>query len=113
MKAASPPRIESRSTPTMSSMAPAIQFNSAELLSATVPSGMEPGTYMLIVTNPDGDTDSLADAFEVRHRTSSDGGTDGGVDDPGKSSGCGCGHAGPVGGGLVLLLLVALVRRRW
>ena len=28
MKAASPPRIESNSTPTMSSMAPAIQFNS-------------------------------------------------------------------------------------
>lgn len=91
----------------------AIQFNSAELLSATVPADMEPGLYMLIVTNPDGDTDSLADAFEVRHRESTDGGADGGVDDPGKSSGCGCGHAGGTGGaGLFLLLLGALIRRR-
>jgi MYXO-CTERM domain-containing protein len=46
----------------------AVQILSASLISATVPSGMEPGTYMLIVLNSDGGTASLADAFEVRER---------------------------------------------
>ncbi|NMB74068.1 MAG: hypothetical protein GYA21_02940 [Myxococcales bacterium] len=47
----------------------AVQILSASLISATVPSGMQPGKYMLIVMNSDGGTASLADAFEVRQRT--------------------------------------------
>ena len=47
----------------------AVQILSASLISATVPSGMQPGKYMLIVLNSDGGTASLPDAFEVREHT--------------------------------------------
>ncbi len=82
----------------------------SERIEATVPEGLDPGTYDLIVTNPDGESDSLAMAFTV---TDDNGATDSG----GVEEGCGCAasqmnarsHA-PV----LLLLLVALMwsRRR-
>ncbi|HUU03666.1 MAG TPA: IPT/TIG domain-containing protein [Myxococcota bacterium] len=46
----------------------AVQILSASLISASVPSGMDPGSYMLVVMNSDGGTASLPDAFEVRER---------------------------------------------
>lgn len=39
---------------------------SAGLIEGVVPSGLQPGVYMLVVLNPDGSTVSLPEAFEVR-----------------------------------------------
>ena len=108
------------------------QVTSSQLIEATVPSGMEPGTYMLIVINPDSSTASLQEAFEVRHREQ-DGGSDGGIEDgstdggqdggsteteqdESPASGCGCSSSNHHGfhWGLLLLALMtsAAVRRR-
>ncbi|MBN2497140.1 MAG: IPT/TIG domain-containing protein [Deltaproteobacteria bacterium] len=70
----------------------AIRVESSQLITATVPPDMAAGSYMLIVTNPDGQTDSLDDAFEVRIREPD-------------SRGCGCSSGAP---GQAWLLLVGL-----
>jgi hypothetical protein len=77
----------------------AIEVVSDELITATVPSGMEPGTYMLVVANQDGSTGSLPDAFEVREK---------------RDSGCGCGLGSRGSASLLLILgcLALAVRRR-
>jgi IPT/TIG domain-containing protein len=74
----------------------AVQIVSSELISATVPAAMEPGTYMLVVANSNGDTDSIIDAFEVRLR-----------EDDGKTGGCGC--STPVSGSRALCVLLLLL----
>jgi hypothetical protein len=38
------------------------------LIDATVPKGLSPGKYLLVVVNPDGKTGTLKDAFEARER---------------------------------------------
>jgi hypothetical protein len=44
----------------------AVQVENQSLMSATVPNGLAAGTYSLIVSNADGQTALLDDAFEVR-----------------------------------------------
>jgi photosystem II stability/assembly factor-like uncharacterized protein len=44
-----------------------VTWVSSTTLSATIPWGLEPGVYTLTVTNPDGATGSLPDAFTVTH----------------------------------------------
>jgi hypothetical protein len=44
------------------------------LIEATVPKGMTPGLYALIVVNPDGATESIPNAYEVRERDDSSAG---------------------------------------
>jgi hypothetical protein len=44
----------------------AVQVENASLMSATVPTGLAAGTYSLIVSNADGQTALLEDAFEIR-----------------------------------------------
>ncbi len=77
---------------------------------ATVPDGLDPGIYDLIVTNPNDDTASLADAFEVLEATGEN--TSGTADD-----GCGCdsvSNARTTGYGALLasLLLIGFALRR-
>ena len=47
-----------------------VTVTGTQLLNATVPAGMQPGIYMLVVINPDETTAFLTDAFEVREAAS-------------------------------------------
>ncbi len=106
---------------------------SSGLIEASVPPEMEPGTYMLVVVNPDGSTATLQEAFEVRHRDSDagidagtdDGGVDGGQDNEGStgtdqnetpaSDGCGCSsteHGGIAWNVLFLAMFAMFIIRR-
>jgi len=44
----------------------AVQTVSESLITATVPAGLAPGFYMVIVVNPDEATATLPNAFEIR-----------------------------------------------
>lgn len=61
----------------------------SERIQATIPEGLEPGVYDVIVTNPDGESDSLAMAFTVTDDMNS-----GSVDSGGVEEGCGCASSG-------------------
>ena len=50
-----------------------VSVTGTQLLNATVPAGMAPGTYMLVVINPDETTAFLTDAFEVLEATTGPG----------------------------------------
>ncbi|MBM4354202.1 MAG: hypothetical protein FJ109_10475 [Deltaproteobacteria bacterium] len=82
----------------------AVQVISEGLISAKVPEGMEPDTYMLIVANSDGKTASLLNAFTVKEQE---------VIEPGAAD-SGCNAGGGTAGSLALLLaaLAALTVRR-
>jgi len=84
----------------------AVQVVSAQLITATVPSGMVPATYMLVVINTDGKTASLIDAFEVKEAPLDDvlGDT---------SGGCRALPAAGATGGAALLLLIATLAVLW
>lgn len=71
---------------------------------ATVPSGLEEGTYDVIVTVPSGSSVILADGFTVTGLGSQSGAAE---------DGCGCGSVdGSGGAGLLFLLGMGLMRRR-
>jgi hypothetical protein len=75
-----------------------VQVVSSELISAKVPEGMEPATYVLIVANSDGGTGTLLNAFEVKERE---------VETAGSSSGgCSAGGSVPSAAWLLFGLLV-------
>ena len=50
-----------------------VSVTGTQLLNATVPAGMQPGSYMLVVINPDETTAFLTDAFEVLEAASEPG----------------------------------------
>ena len=86
----------------------------SELIKASVGAGeFDVGTYDLIVTNPDGETDTFAEAVEFTAAESEGTGSSGS-----ESGGCGCtsGHHGNVPFGALLLGALALgmarLRRR-
>ena len=86
----------------------AVQVTSEGLITATVPKGLTPQEYTLIVVNPNGQTASLAQAFNVLERAVEASG--GGRGAP--SSSCAVSSAGAAGNpltagaGLALLLLL-------
>ena len=83
------------------SMSP-VQVEGGSAITATVPKGLTPGKYTVLVINSDGTSGALTDAFEVKHRG----------DAP--SDGCAAGHGSSTALGLLVALLavVALRRRR-
>jgi MYXO-CTERM domain-containing protein len=83
----------------------AATFSSAAVISGTVPATLAPGTYDVVVANPDGQTATLARGFTVDQADAVDAGNG-----TGKGS-CGC----TTGGGefqLLFTLLAALTWRR-
>jgi hypothetical protein len=50
-----------------------VTVTGTQLITAAVPAGMIPGTYMLVVINPDETSTFLLDAFEVQSGTAGDG----------------------------------------
>lgn len=50
-----------------------VTVTGTQLITATVPPGMAPGTYMLVVINPDETSTFLLDAFEVQSGAANDG----------------------------------------
>jgi hypothetical protein len=94
----------------------------AGLISATVPKGMAPGSYMLVVANPDGSSGFLEDAFLVSQPSPEYSSPEPAPDtsEPTTTttaSGGGCAAAGPTGASAMLrilgLAMLALARRRW
>lgn len=77
-------------------------------INATVPEGLEPGDYDVIVTNPDGSSALLPAAFTVTEMfDDSVGGTTGASDE-----GCGCAAGSSQGGSGLILVLAALAWAR-
>jgi len=76
----------------------AVQFVSAEYITAKVPAGMTPGTYGLFVINPDGGTGTLMNAFEVL-----------GSVEGGSAGGCSTGTSGSTPAAAALLLAAVLL----
>ncbi len=96
-----------------------------ERITANVPSGLEEGSYDVIVTNPDGESAILVGAFTVGDGLGGgdgdggEGGANGGGNGNGVDAGCGCRSVGASGHGMpgslwgfALMGLVALRRRR-
>ena len=80
----------------------AIQVLGSELITATVPKGISPGFYSVIVSNEDGSSGHLKNAFEVRK-----------PEEQASSSGCVVGKRSTGTGTIVFvfLLMLALIRR--
>ena len=87
----------------------AVQVDGPGLISGTVPAGMGPGFYMLVVMNSSGDTATLMNAYEVKEKEVE-------IDEPLTSGDGGChtgaGAAAPAALVLLLLGLVLAVRMR-
>ncbi|MDP8254213.1 MAG: Ig-like domain-containing protein [Candidatus Alcyoniella australis] len=85
-----------------------VEFRSADVLTALVPEGLGQGTYDLIVTNPDGQSATLSNAFTV-------GQDDDSGDDDDDSGGCGCSMSAANGNSLSLslMLYIALFLAAW
>ena len=87
----------------------AVQVDGPGLMSATVPAGMDPGFYMLVVMNSGGDMATLMNAYEVKEKEVE-------TDEPLTSGDGGChtsaGAAGPAALVLLFLGLVLAVRMR-